>query len=224
MSGAHPYGLIPALRFRWLTPAYDLIVRLTTRESSFKAVLVAQLALPREGRVLDLGCGTATLTLLIKSLLADAEVHGVDGDPDILRIARAKAFKANLPIELRQGMAQALPYPDERFDCVVSSLFFHHLDRPGKLAALAEAHRVLKPGGELHIVDWGRATGLFTRAAFFSIQVLDGFPNTADNVRGLLPELMVRAGFESARETRRFLTMYGNLALYRAEKPAPRRG
>ena len=172
MSGAHQYGMIPALRFRWLTPAYDLVVRLTTRASSFKAVLAAQLMLPREGRVLDLGCGTATLTLLIKSLLADAEVHGVDGDPDILRIARAEAFKANLPIELRQAMAQALPYPDERFDCVASSLFFHHLDRPGKFAALAEAHRVLKPGGELHIVDWGRATGFFTRAAFFSIRVL----------------------------------------------------
>jgi hypothetical protein len=56
MSGAHRYGLIPALRFRWLTPAYDLVVRLTTRESPFKAVLVAQLVLPREGRVLDLGC------------------------------------------------------------------------------------------------------------------------------------------------------------------------
>lgn len=224
MSETQPSGLIPALRYRWLTPAYDLVVRLTTRESSFKAVLAAQLVLPREGRVLDLGCGTATLTLLIKSLLADADVHGVDGDPDILRIARAKAIKANLPIELRQAMAQALPYPDEWFDCVVSSLFFHHLDRPGKLTALAEAHRVLKPGGELHIADWGRATGLFTRAAFFSIQVLDGFPNTSDNVRGLLPELMADAGFESARETHRFLTMYGNLALYRALKPALRSG
>ena len=224
MSGAHPNALIPALRFRWLTPAYDLVVRLTTRESSFKAALVAQLGLLRGGRVLDLGCGTVTLTLLIKSLLPDAEVHGVDGDPDILGIARAKAFEAKLPIELRQAMARALPYPDERFDCVVSSLFFHHLDRPEKLAALAEAHRVLKPGGELHIADWGRATGFITRAAFLSIQVLDGFPSTADNVRGLLPELMARAGIESARKTRRFPTMYGNLALYRAEKPARRPG
>ena len=222
MSVADQPGMIPALRYRWLTPAYDLVVRLTTRESLFKTVLVAQLALARKSRVLDLGCGTATLTLLIKSRLADAEVHGVDGDPAILRIARAKVVKANLPIELRHAMAQALPYPREWFDCVVSSLFFHHLDRPGKLASLAEAHRVLKPGGMLHIADWGRATGLFTRAAFYSIQMLDGYQNTSDNVRGMLPELMARAGFESARETHRFLTMYGNLALYRAEKSAPR--
>lgn len=224
MSGGHQHDLIPALRFRWLTPAYDLVVRLSTRESLFKAALVSQLALSPRARVLDLGCGTATLTLMVKSRFPDAHVSGVDGDPEILRIARAKALKSGLQIELQEAMAQALPYPDERFDCVVSSLFFHHLDRPGKLAAFAEARRVLKSGGELHVADWGRATGLLTRAVFFSIQLLDGFTNTSDNVNGMLPELMGHAGFESAQETHRFLTAYGNLELYRARKPVLRSG
>ena len=98
----------------------------------------------------------------------------------------------------------------------------YQLDRPGKLAALTEARMVLKPGWKLRVADWARASGLFTRAAFFSIQVLDGLPNTSDDVRGLLPKLMARAAFESARETHRFVTMYGKLALYRAAKPAPR--
>jgi ubiquinone/menaquinone biosynthesis C-methylase UbiE len=156
---------------------------------------------------------------MVKRRFPDAHVTGADGDPEILRIARAKALKSGLQIDVQEAMAQALPYADGRFDCVVSSLFFHHLDRPGKLAALAEALRVLRPGGELHIADWGRATGPFTRAAFLSIQLLDGFPNTSDNVNGLLPELMARARFDSAQETRRFLTVYGNLALHRAQKP-----
>jgi ubiquinone/menaquinone biosynthesis C-methylase UbiE len=219
VSGRHRHALIPALRFRWLTPAYDLVVRLTTREATFKNALVSQLEPPRAARILDLGCGTATLTLLLQRRFPDARVSGVDGDPDILRIAHAKVQKSGLQIELREAMAQALPYPDAAFDRVVSSLFFHHLERDGKLAALAEAARVLQPGGELHVADWGRATGWATRAAFLSIQVLDGFPNTADNVHGLLPALMERVGFEAAQETRRFLTVYGNVALYRARKP-----
>lgn len=64
---------------------------------------------------------------------------------------------------------------------------------------------MLTPGGELHVADWGRATGWVTRAAFLSIKLLDGFPNSSDNVNAPLPELMERAGFDSARETRCFL-------------------
>lgn len=196
-------------------------MRLTTRESSFKAALVSQLALRGDERVLDIGCGTATLTLMLKRRFPDAQVSGADGDPEILRIARAKALQANQQVELHEAMAQALPFPGEHFDCVVSSLFFHHLDRPEKLASLAEVHRVLKPGGELHIADWGRATGPFTRAAFLPVQLLDGFPNTSDNVNGLLPHLMAHTGFESPQETGRFVTVFGNVALYRARKRVP---
>lgn len=78
---------------------------------------------------------------------------------------------------------------------------------------------MLKPRCELHVADWGRATGWFTRIAFLPVQLLDGFANTADNVNGFLPELMKRAGFDSVQQTHRFLTLYGNLALYRARKP-----
>jgi ubiquinone/menaquinone biosynthesis C-methylase UbiE len=211
--------LIPALGFRWLTPAYDLVVRLTTREAAFKVALVAQLELPPAARVLDLGCGTATLTLMVKRRFPEASVAGVDGDPQILRIAREKARRAGLDVELTEAIAQALPYGDGSFDCVVSSLFFHHLERADKLAALAETRRVLRPSGALYVADWGGATGLFSRGAFLMIQLLDGFPNTADNVAGRLPALMEQAGYASARETQRFLTVFGNLSLYRAQKP-----
>ncbi|TXI04369.1 MAG: methyltransferase domain-containing protein [Rhizobium sp.] len=209
---------IPALGYHWLTGLYDPVVRLTTRESTFKPALIAQAGIRAGERVLDLACGTATLTILAKQSQPAAEVHGIDGDPDILKIAAEKAAAEGLDLKLRQGLADALPYADAHFDRAMSSLFFHHLTRETKSAAFAELHRVLKPGGELHIADWGRASDPLMRAAFFGIQLLDGFTTTADNVNGLLPTLMQKAGFEDVCQTERFSTIFGTMALYRARK------
>lgn len=217
MPNATPY--IPALGYRWLTPAYDAVVRLTTRESTFKRALLAQAGLQPGQEVLDLACGTGTLTVWAQRAEPGARVQGVDGDPDILGRARAKAAAVGLPIPFTEGLADALPHPDASFDRILSSLFFHHLQRTGKQAALAEAFRVLKPGGELHIADWGQAANPLMRLAFYGIQLLDGFPNTADNVEGRLPELIRDAGFTAVTETTRYSTMWGTLSLYRAQRP-----
>jgi SAM-dependent methyltransferase len=211
---------IPALGYHWLTALYDPVVRLTTRETAFKPALVAQANIRKGERVLDLACGTATLTILAKQAQPAAEIHGIDGDANILKIAAGKAKAEGLDLKLRQGLADALPYADAHFDRVMSSLFFHHLTRSTKSAAFVELFRVLKPGGELHIADWGRASGPLMRAAFLGIQVLDGFTTTADNVRGLLPTLIQKAGFEDVAETQRFSTVFGTMSLYRARKPS----
>src|SRR5262249_11834213 len=102
------------------------------------------------------------------------------------------------------------------FDKVMSSLFFHHLQRDAKQRTFAEISRVLKPGGELHVADWGRAANPLMRVAFFGIQLLDGFPNTSDNVAGRLPDFMRDAGFTEVAETQRFSTVFGTMSLYRA--------
>jgi ubiquinone/menaquinone biosynthesis C-methylase UbiE len=147
---------IPALSFDFLTPLYDPVVALTSREKSFKPELVRQTALQPGGRALDLGCGTATLTIALKKSCPQAVVFGLDGDAKILEIARRKAEKANAEIKLDEGFSFELPYPDGYFDSVVSSLFFHHLTPENKQKTLAEVFRVLKPEGILNIADWGR--------------------------------------------------------------------
>ena len=207
---------IPALAYRPLTAIYDPVVRLTTRESVFKPALLDQAQLQPGQRVLDLGCGTATLTIEAKRLQPAATLTGVDGDPEILTRARHKSAAAGVSIHFDEALSQRLPYADARFDVVLSSLFFHHLDRDSKLATLREVRRVLKPGGHLHAADWGEAANPVMRALFFGIQLLDGFTTTADNVAGRLPAFMVDCGFDDVAETRRFPTMFGTLSLYRA--------
>jgi ubiquinone/menaquinone biosynthesis C-methylase UbiE len=210
---------VPALRFRWLTPAYDVVVRSTTRERTFKAALIEQAGIAAGQRVLDLACGTGTLSIGIKDRCPQATVIGMDGDSDILAIASRKAAAAAVPIQLDYGLSWQLPYPDAHFDRVVSSLFFHHLCWHDKERTVRELFRVLRPGGELHVADWGLPTGPVMRAAFIAVQLLDGFANTRGNVQGKLISLFEGAGFGDVSQARAFSTLLGTLALYRAVKP-----
>src|SRR5581483_6293325 len=89
--GAMSRDYIPALGYRWLTPAYDAAVALTTRERTFKRALIEQAKLQAQERVLDLACGTATLTIMAKRDEPTAELTGIDGDPQMLKRACRKA-------------------------------------------------------------------------------------------------------------------------------------
>lgn len=211
---------VPALGFRWLTPLYDTVLRVTTRERTFKQALLDQANLSPGQQVLDLACGTGTLALWAQQRVPSLRIAGLDADAQMLARARAKADAAGFNIAFDEGYSTSLPFPEGRLDRVLSSLFFHHLDRDSKARTFAQVLRVLKPGGELHVADWGRAANPLMRVAYFAIQLLDGFENTADNVSGLLPEMMQAAGFTQVSETRRFSTMWGTLSLYRAVKPA----
>lgn len=74
--------------------------------------LVEQVGLTPGQRVLDLGAGTGTLTLMLKRAQPEAEVIGVDGDPEILAIARTKAARSGLAVRFDEAMADASPYAD----------------------------------------------------------------------------------------------------------------
>ena len=211
---------IPALRYHWLTAFYDPLLRWTLRESTFKRQLMKQAGIERGHQVLDLGCGTGTLVLLIKSHHPKADVIGLDVDPKVIEIAKARAARAGLNVGFYHGMAFDLPYEDASFDRVISSLMFHHLTRGNKERTLREVFRVLRPGGQLHMADYGKAQNILMRVAFLLVQMLDGFETTADNVSGLLPELFRAAGFEDIKEPTRYTTMVGTLSLYRAGKSA----
>ncbi|MCP5090216.1 MAG: class I SAM-dependent methyltransferase [Gammaproteobacteria bacterium] len=219
MTASDHGNCVPALRYRWLTPYYDAVVGISTRERTFKTALIAQAGLESGHQVLDLACGAGTLSIWAKEALPDMIVLGVDGDPDVLSIARRKAVRANSVVEFETAMSYDLPYPNAHFDRVLSSLFFHHLSFDDKVRTAKEVYRVLKPGGQLHVADWGRAENLAMRGLFVFVQILDGFANTQDNVKGKLAGVFDEAGLSSVTEHQTFRTMFGILALYSADKP-----
>jgi SAM-dependent methyltransferase len=210
---------IPALRWKALTPAFDAAVRITARERAIKNRLLDQAGVHSGDAVLDLGAGTGTLALLLKQRCPGAHVTGLDADPAILGIARQKASAAGCEVEFVEGFSTELPFPDRSLDVVLSTLFFHHLTSVEKQTTLGEVRRVLKPGGRLHVADWGKPSDPVMAALFLSVRLIDGWERTTDNVHGALPALFGQAGLVDARERQRLRSALGTLSLYSAVKP-----
>lgn len=206
-----PY--IPALSFRWLTPLYDPILKWVMREDTFKRRLVQEANVQPGMKVLDLGCGTGTLTMMLKEAYPNASITGLDGDPQVLDIAHKKA--GHLTIRWEQGLAYDLPYSDSMFDRVVTSLVVHHLVTHDKRRAFQEVFRVLKPEGELYVLDFGVPHSSFPHLI---TRFMHGLEEAADNFDGRIPQFIAEVGFEQVTEVDYFVTAFGPLSLWKAVK------
>lgn len=207
---------IPAARWRIFTRLYDPVLALTLRERRFRSLMRRRVAsdLPAEGVAVDVGCGTGTFAIGLARERPDALITGVDGDPDILTLARGK--QGSSKVEWREGLAQSLPAEDAAADVVTTSLVIHHLLPGEKREALAEMRRVLRPGGRLHVADWGTPHDPLMSGLFYVAQAIDGFERTRDHRAGRLPELIGEAGFEGVERYARLRTGFGSLDLWTA--------
>jgi demethylmenaquinone methyltransferase/2-methoxy-6-polyprenyl-1,4-benzoquinol methylase/phosphoethanolamine N-methyltransferase len=150
-SGPHTRGSV----IRW-AHGYDLLTRLIgagSRSGSRKRTIDRAELRPGE-KVLDVGCGPGIRTLLAAERVgATGESHGIDPSPEMVNLAMQKAAKAGANATFREGVIEALPYPDASFDVVLSSLMLHHLPEDVRRTGFAEIARVLRPGGRLVAFD-----------------------------------------------------------------------
>ncbi|SHL60685.1 Methyltransferase domain-containing protein [Chitinophaga jiangningensis] len=204
----------PAMGYHFLTGLYDVTVSLTMPENRIRQRLVTELAPQSREAILEFGFGTGQNLIRIHQRNAHTNLRGLDIDPKVKALAAKKLakFGLDLPLDLYDG--GVFPYADNSFDKVVSSLVFHQLSKEGKFAALAEIQRVLKPGGRLVIGDWGQPSSYRMRMAFYTVQLLDGFRTTTDNVKGLMPVYMEMQGFTDVQEPDYIDTWLGTYAYY----------
>jgi SAM-dependent methyltransferase len=207
---------VPAAGRAGLTALYDPSLALTMRERRWRPALLEAVGerLPHGGTVVDVGAGTGTFAIALAAARPDAAVIAVDGDPEVLELARGKPGSA--AVDWRSGLAGELPLAPGSTHAVVMSLLLHHLEPEPKRAALRDARRVLRPGGWLHVADWGRPRGALPRAGFLALRCLDGFDGTRDHAEGRLAELIAAAGFEPPRRRLRLATVWGTLELLSA--------
>ena len=136
------------------------------REMRRRTITLARIQ-PGE-HVLDVGCGTGTLALEVADRVGTTgRVCGVDPGTEQIARARAKAVRRKVPVAFQVGVIERLPFPDQTFDAVLSTLMMHHLPAPLKRQGLAEIGRVLKPGGRVVIADFTRKQERQGRAARF---------------------------------------------------------
>lgn len=207
---------LPALSYDRLTAIYDPVIRVGSREQSSKERLLSQAGLEPGMRVLDVGCGTGTLAIWAKQRHPDVELVGLDGDPAMLEQGRRKAAEAGVDVSLDEGLSFDLPYEDDSFDRVLSSLFFHHLKRDAKETTAREIARVLRGGGQLHVADFGPQRDPAMWALSRGVKYFDGVEVTRDNYAGRLPEVFAAGGLRDPREHGRMRTAFGSLSFYSA--------
>lgn len=175
-------------------PVYDWLAPLMTLGSEHRLHrrVVADLALDQPAAVLDVGCGTGTLTRQIYDALpatAPRRVCGVDAAEAMIEVARKKAGP-HPGLEFAAALAEELPDPDGSFDRVLSTFFFHHLNYGLKVKALAEIWRVLRPGGQAAILDVDIPYTLFGKICAWSGYWLFHQAEIAENIAGKLREAL----------------------------------
>ena len=209
-SGSRAF--LPAAGRDLFLPLYDPLTRLFGFDA-IREALLTQADVQPSHRVLDVGCGTGTLVVLVKQRHPQADVSGLDPDPKALARGRSKAARAGVTVRFDQGFADALPYGDAIFDRIFSSLMFHHLPRDVKSGMLREVLRVLAPGGQLHLMDFTGSHGHGRLA-----RLLHPHQALKDNVEDRVLALMREAGFPDPKHVAARKTLFGPIAFYAAHR------
>jgi ubiquinone/menaquinone biosynthesis C-methylase UbiE len=209
---------VPALGRPELTRLYDGVLALVARERRWRAMLLDALQ-PRDGElIVDVGCGTGSQAIAIKTRCPGARLVGIDPDPAVLDIARAKARAAGVEIDWIQGFGGAIDglVGQGAADAVISSLVLHQCDVSVKGDILGAMARLGRPGARILIADYGLQRGGLMRLLFRMVQAVDGWERTEFNARGGLPGLMSAQGLSEVIEREWIATLTGSISLYAA--------
>lgn len=210
-AGERPY--LPAMGLHWLLPLYDPFSRVIGAGRVHNQLLDRADLQPGQ-QIVEIGCGTGNLLLALARRRFDVQMTGIDPDPAALRRARRKADRAKLQIRFDRAYAGELPFADTSVDRILSAFMLHHLDEEERGRATAEIRRVLRPGGQLHVVDIAGGSsdhGISGHAARHN-------PSLAGNLVDRTLTALRHAGLTDVAENGRGSFRFGEYVFYRARR------
>lgn len=194
--------------------AYDAGVRAYTRESEWRPLMVRRIA-PQPGQtIVDIGAGTGSLVVALKSQCPEARIIAIDPDPEALAIAQAKAHASGVEIEWRQGFASIDDFPPGSVDHATCSLVLHQVPLAQKRAIIATMRAWTAAGGQLHVADYGRQRGKMQQRFRATVQAGDGIEDTQPNADGVLDLIFRELKLRKVGRDRHFITRSGRFSLY----------
>lgn len=212
------HGFTPAAGRFAPTSLYDKGVALLTRESIWRSELVNRLSPAPGDSILDVGCGTGSLAILLKRAAPDARIVGLDPDIEALAIAKRKAAAAGVEIEWCQGFAHDAANFGS-FDKVVSSLVFHQVPLAGKRSGIAAMFAAAEADGLVCIADYAAQGKWPMRQLFRFIQMIDGRENTQLNADGFIEAELGRIVGRSITPAYTLDTPTGTISLFCERNP-----
>lgn len=196
MTDGKQKNFLPAAGHDLLLPLYDPLVSFLGADRA-RRELIQQANVQSGHRILDIGCGTGTMVVMLKRHHPNTQVVGLDPDPKALARAQRKTQRAAVSAHFDRGFSDQLPYEEASFDRVFSCLMLHHLEAQDQQRTFSEVVRVLKPGGSFHLLDLsGDEKG--AHGHLVRLHVGDrAKDNSEERITGMLRD----AGFRRAQQT-----------------------
>ena len=176
-----------------MVPSYDSYMRKMTfgRERTLRETTVSLAQVKPGDCILEVGCGTGTLTLAAKRQAGPSgKAFGIDVIPGMIELSQRKAAQANEDVTFQLGSIDDIPFSANQFDVVMCSFMIFHMSEMVRRKGIAEIYRVLKPQGRLLVLDLALPTQPLPRA--IAQMLLGGM--LQHDLRELLP-LMDASGF-----------------------------